>query len=200
VFLEPEAGIAWYDANGRKLEVVVGTQSPYEVTQSLAYLLGEAGAEFKPAKIRAHCAYLGGGFGGRDHTIMPLYIGLAAMFFPDRPVRLGNNRYEQFQSGVKRAAFKTHSRIGIDRATGRIRAFAADHILIGGGLPNFSGQGGDVGATAAIGIYDIPKVDITTVSIHSRGVTAGSMRGYGRLATMPPPQWLSDEAAEAPRP
>src|SRR5262252_8247703 len=56
VFLEPEAGIAWYDASARKLEVVVGTQSPMEVTESLAYLLGEAGAEFKPAKIRAHCA------------------------------------------------------------------------------------------------------------------------------------------------
>jgi CO/xanthine dehydrogenase Mo-binding subunit len=199
VFLEPEAGIAWYDANGRNLEVVVGTQSPYEVTESLAYLLGEAGAEFKPAKIHAHCAYLGGGFGGRDHTIMPLYIALAAMFFPDRPVRLGNNRYEQFQSGVKRAAFKMHSRIGIDRTTGRIRAFAADHILIGGGLANFSGQVGDVGATAAIGIYDIPKVDITTVSTHSRGVTSGSMRGYGTLETMTPLEVLIDEAAEALR-
>jgi len=151
VFLEPEAGIAWYDASGRKLEVVLGTQSPMEATQSLAYLLGEARPEFKPAKIHGHFAYLGGGFGGRDHTIMPLYIALAAMFFPDRPVRLGNNRYEQFQSGVKRAVFKMRSRIGIDRTTGRICAFAADHILIGGGLGNFSGQVGDVGATAAIG-------------------------------------------------
>jgi CO/xanthine dehydrogenase Mo-binding subunit len=199
VFLEPEAGIAWYDASGRKLEVVVGVQSPQEVTESLAYLLGEAQAGFKPDKIHAHFAYLGGGFGGRDHTIMPLYIALAAMFFPDRPVRLGNNRYEQFQSGVKRAVFKMRSRIGIDRATGRIRAFAADHILVGGGLANFSGQVGDVGATAAIGIYDIPKVDVTTVSTHSRGVTSGSMRGYGTLETMTPLEVLIDEAAEALR-
>ena len=197
MFLEPEAGIAWYDATGRKLEIVVGTQSPQEVTESLAYLLGEARAEFKPAGIHANFAYLGGGFGGRDHTIMPLYIALAAMFFPDRPVRLGNNRYEQFQSGIKRHAFRMHSRIGIDRATGRIRAFAADHILNGGGLANFSGQVGDVAATAAIGIYDIPKVDITTVSIHSRGVTAGSMRGYGTLQTMTALEVLIDEAAEA---
>jgi CO/xanthine dehydrogenase Mo-binding subunit len=199
VFLEPEAGIAWYDTSGRKLEIVLGTQSPMEATQSLAYLLGEARPEFKPARIHGHFAYLGGGFGGRDHTIMPLYIALAAMFFPDRPVRLGNNRYEQFQSGVKRAVFKMRSRIGIDRTTSRIRAFAADHILIGGGLANFSAQVGDVGATAAIGIYDIPKVDITTVSIHSRGVTSGSMRGYGTLETMTPLEVLIDEAAEALR-
>ena len=197
MFLEPEAGIAWYDAGARKLEVVVGTQSPQEVTESLAYLLGEARAEFKPAKIHAHFAYLGGGFGGRDHTIMPLYIALAATFFPNRPVRLANNRYEQFQSGIKRHPFNMHSRIGIDRTTGRIRAFAADHILNGGGLPNFSVQVGDVAATAAIGIYDIPKVDISTVSIHSRGVTTGSMRGYGTLQTMTALEVLIDEAADA---
>ena len=35
--------------NKKELEVVVGTQSPMEVTQSLAYLLGEARPDFKPA-------------------------------------------------------------------------------------------------------------------------------------------------------
>ena len=199
MFLEPEAGIAWYDASGRKLEIVVGVQSPQEATELLAYLLGEARAEFKPVKIHTHFAYLGGGFGGRDHTIMPLYIALAAMFFPDRPVRLANNRYEQFQSGIKRHAFKMHSRIGIDRTTGRIRAFAADHVLDGGGLANFSASVADVAATAAISIYDIPKVDVTTVAIHSRGVTAGSMRGYGTLQTMTALEVLIDEAAQALR-
>jgi CO/xanthine dehydrogenase Mo-binding subunit len=199
VFLEPEAGLAWYDAAGRKLEIVLGVQSPLEATESLAYLLGEARTEFKPAKIHAHFAYLGGGFGGRDHTPMPLYIALAAMFLPDRPVRLANNRYEQFQFGIKRHAFKMRSRIGIERSSGRIRAFAADHVLDGGGLANFSANVADVGATAAIGIYDIAKVDVTTVAIHSRGVTAGSMRGYGTLQTMTALEVLIDEAAQALR-
>ena len=52
-------------------------------------------------------------------------------------------------------------------------------------------------ATAAIGIYDIPKVDVTTVALHSRGVTAGSMRGYGTLQTMTALEMLIDEAAAA---
>ena len=63
-------------------------------------------------------------------------------------------------------------------------AFAADHVLDGGGLANFSANVADVGATGAIGIYDIHKVDVTTVAIHSRAVTAGSMRCYGTLQTM----------------
>ena len=112
----------------RALELVVGTQSAMEAAESVAYLLGNARGSFKPAQIHMHCAYVGGGFGGRDHTIMPLYIALAAMFFPDRPVRLANNRYEQFQSGIKRHAYKMRTRIGVDRATGKIRAFAADHV------------------------------------------------------------------------
>ena len=45
---------------------------------------------------------------------------------------------EQFQCGIKRHAFKMHTRIGIDRATGKISGFAADHVLDGGGLANFS--------------------------------------------------------------
>ena len=88
-------------------------------------------------------------------------------------------------------------RIGIDRATGKINAFAADHVLDGGGLANFSANVATVGATAAIGIYDVPKVDVTTVALHSRGVTAGSMRGYGTLQTMTALEVLIDEAASA---
>jgi CO/xanthine dehydrogenase Mo-binding subunit len=124
-------------------------------------------------------------------------VALAGMFFPGRPVRLANDRYQQFQGGIKRHAFKMRSRIGIDRASGKIQAFAADHVLDGGGLANLSVQVATVGATAAIGIYDIPKVDITTVVLHSRGVTAGSMRGYGTLQTMTALEVLVDEAASA---
>ena len=119
------------------------------------------------------------------------------MFFPGRPVRLAHDRYQQFQGGIKRHAFKMRSRIGVDRSTGKIQAFAADHVLDGGGLANFSANVATVGATAAIGIYDVPKVDVTTVALHSRGVTAGSMRGYGTLQTMTALEVLVDEVAAA---
>ena len=126
-----------------------------------------------------------------------LYVALAAMFFPGHPVRLAHDRYQQFQGGIKRHAFKMRSRIGVDRRSGKIQAFAADHVLDGGGLANFSVNVATVGATAAIGIYDVPKVDVTTVAVHSRGVTAGSMRGYGTLQTMTALEALVDEVAAA---
>jgi CO/xanthine dehydrogenase Mo-binding subunit len=197
VFLEPEAGLAWYDTGAKNLELVLGVQSPYETAEDLADMLGNARAPFKPAHIKTLFAYMGGGFGGRDHTPFPLYVALAAVFLPGRPVRLAHDRYQQFQGGIKRHAFKMRTRIGIDRATGKITGFAADHVLDGGGLANFSGTVANVSAVAAIGIYYIPKVDITTVALHSRGVTAGSMRGYGTLQTMTALEVLIDEAAAA---
>jgi CO/xanthine dehydrogenase Mo-binding subunit len=197
MFLEPEGGIAWYDPGRKYLELVVGVQSPAEATESVAFLLGKASAAFRPTRISTHCAYVGGGFGGRDHTPFPLYVALAAMFLPGHPVRLAHDRYQQFQAGIKRHPFKMHTRIGVDRASGKIVAFAADHVLDGGGLANFSPSVATVAANGAIGIYDVPKVDITTVALHSRGVTAGSMRGYGTLQTMTALETLVDEACSA---
>ena len=197
MFLEPESGLGWYNASAKTLELVLGMQSPYEAAEALAYMVGDAQPAFKPAYIKTLFAYMGGGFGGRDHSIMPLYIALAAMFFPDRPVRLAISRYEQFQSGIKRHAFKMRTRMGIDRATGLIGGFAADHVLDGGGLANYSNNVSTVSAIGAIGIYDVPKVDIATTAVHSRGVTAGSMRGYGTLQSMTALEVLIDEAAAA---
>ncbi len=197
MFLEPESGLGWYNTQAKTLELVLGMQSPYEAAEAIAYMLGDTRALFKPAHIKTLFAYMGGGFGGRDHSIMPLYIALAGMFFPDRPVRLAINRYEQFQSGIKRHAFKIHTRIGIDRTTGKISGFAADHVLDGGGLANYSNTVSTVSAIAALGVYDVPKVDIATIALHSRGVTAGSMRGYGTLQTMTALEVLIDEAAAA---
>jgi CO/xanthine dehydrogenase Mo-binding subunit len=197
MFLEPESGLSWYDSSGKTLALVVGVQSPYEAAESVAFLLGEADAKFRPAHIDMNFAYCGGGFGGREHTPFPLYLALAAMAFPDRPVRLANNRFDQFQSGIKRHAFKMRTRIGVNRATGKIVGFAADHALDGGGLANFSASVASVAATAALGIYYAPKSDVTTFSFHSRGVTAGSMRCFGTVQTMTALEVMVDEICAA---
>jgi CO/xanthine dehydrogenase Mo-binding subunit len=197
MFLEPEGALGFYDASRKALELVVGVQSPYEAAQSVAFLLGDAQPDFKPAHVSMNFAYCGGGFGGRDHTPFPLYAALAAAFFPGRPVRLANNRFEQFQSGIKRHAFNIRTRIGVDRGTGKIAGFAADHASDGGGLANFSASVATVAATAALGAYYAPKSDITTYSFHSRGVTAGSMRSYGTVQAMTALEVMVDEISAA---
>lgn len=197
MFLEPEGGLAWYDSTAKTLRLVLGVQSPLEASEALAHLLGQAAPAVRPERIETHFAHMGGGFGGRDHTPFPLYLALAALFLPGRPIRLAHDRFQQFQGGIKRHAFEMRSQVAVDRASGRMRAFAADHVLDGGGLANYSASVAVVSATSAIGIYDIPKVDVTTLARHSRGVTAGSMRGYGVLQTTAALETLVDEAAES---
>ena len=63
--------------------------------------------------------------------------------------------------------------------------------------PIFRASVATVGANAALGIYYVPKVDVTTYAFHSRGVTAGSMRGYGTLQTMTALEVLVDEICTA---
>ena len=134
MFLEPECGLAWYDPSRNNLELVLGVQSPYEAASSVAFLLGEARAPFKPARINAQFAYLGGGFGGRDHTPFPLYVALAAMFLPGHPVRLAHDRYQQFQGGIKRHPFKMHTRIGVGRRAEFARLPPTTYQMVGASL------------------------------------------------------------------
>ena len=54
-----------------------------------------------------------------------------------------------------------------------------------------------VAANAALGAYYAPKSDVTTYCFHSRGVTAGSMRGYGTLQTMTALEVMVDEICAA---
>ncbi len=195
--LETEAGLAWYDPGTKTLQLVLGVQSPYDAATSVAETLRDAKPDFKPARIDAQFASMGGSFGARDHTPFPMYVAVAAMFFPGKPVRLAHDRYQQFQGGIKRHAFKMRTQIGVDRRSGMITAFAADHVLDGGGLANFSASVATVSATSALGIYYVPKVDVTTLAEHTRGVTAGSMRGFGTLQTMTALEVLIDEVCMA---
>ncbi len=196
VFMEPEAGLAWYDSGARKLELVIGVQSPQQAAASVATLVSKNAADQAVGTIVAHCAYVGGAFGGKDHTIYPALRRLGRPVLARPP---GASRQRSLRPvPVRHQAPRRRARAAGWRSTatsGRITAFAADQDLDGGGLANLSAAVAFVGATASIGIYDVPKVDVTTVARHSRAVTAGSMRGFGALQTMTALEVMIDEAA-----
>ena len=183
VFLEPECGIAWYDAGRKNLELVLGVQSPFENAEAIVFLLGETAP---PSSRRASTLNSPmSAADSADATIPRSRCTLRWRGCSSRIVRSGSPTTAI--SSSRRASSGTHSKYtrgsgSIARAA-RLSRFAADHILDGGGLANFSGTVAKVGAQMAIGVYDIPRVDVTTVALHTRGVTAGSMRGYGVLET-----------------
>ncbi|HEV8695539.1 MAG TPA: molybdopterin cofactor-binding domain-containing protein, partial [Lysobacter sp.] len=189
---ELDNGNGWFDAASGTLHCVVATQSPHEVAEDGARMLAAGGLGVK--RLVVHPCYTVG-YGSKDHNPFPFYALMASLYGDGRPVRLANDRYEQFQSTLKRHSFRMQYRIAVDRKSGKFEIFQADMVGDGGGRQNFSPSVCLVAATAAQSIYYFPRSDLASTVIASRALDAGSARGYGTLQSMGATEMLVDEVA-----
>ena len=189
--MEPDSGIAWYD--GRNLAVVMGTQSPYEDARLTIGMVRDSGLALEKLDFITASTV---GYGSKEHPNFPFYIVLAALYAQGRPVRIAFDRWEHFQSALKRHPFWIDTTVAVDAQTGEFRSLRAHMAIDGGGRPNFSNSVGIVGATALQSIYYFPKSDLAVHALASRAVTAGSMRGFGTLQTVTSTEMLVDEIAQ----
>jgi CO/xanthine dehydrogenase Mo-binding subunit len=195
MFMEPESGLGWYDAKSKTLHLTMGTQSPYEDGDACAAVFSAEQCPFKVETVQINACYPGGGFGGRDHSDIPLYLALAAVFAGGRPIRLVNSRFDQFQGGIKRHAAKIQETLAVD-GEGRFQALKSAIELNGGGQNNFSFAVQAVAAQNASSGYYFPRCDIDSKANETIAVTAGSMRGFGTYQSIFALESLIDQAAE----
>lgn len=191
--LEPDNGNGWYDADTRTLHLLVAAQSPYEVAR-VAALMMKDNTRF-PVE---HIELLTGttvGYGSKDHSVFPFYAIAAALYGDGLPVRLANDRYEQFQLGMKRHSVDMDVTLVVDRDSGRFEIMKGMYACNGGGRANFSFSVAQVAATAAQSIYYLPKSDLACSASASQAVEAGSMRGYGTIQVMSITEMMVDEIA-----
>jgi len=191
--LEPDNANCWYDADKQELHMVVPTQSPQEVIDSAVEMVKTSKYPLK--KLFLHPCYTVG-YGSKDHYNFPFYGVMAALYGDGKAVRLANDRYEQFQSSIKRHSFRMKYRIAVDRKSGMLQSFQGTFEANGGGRCNFSPSVAMVAATAAQSIYYFPKNDFAAVAIATRAIDAGSARGYGTLQSMAATEMMIDEFAE----
>lgn len=191
--LEPDNANCWYDQASQTLHMVVPTQSPSEVAATAAGMLAKS--HFGARTLVMHPCYTVG-YGSKDHFNMPFYGLVCALYSDGKPVRIANDRYEQFQTSLKRHAFDIDYQVSVDRQSGKILSFVGDMVANGGGRCNFSPSVAMVAATAAQSIYYLPKSDMTARADASRAVDAGSARGYGTLQSMAATEMLVDELAQ----
>lgn len=191
--MEADNGNVWYDAASGVLHVMVATQSPYEVAEVAAIVVSKSKFHLKEVDLKVGYTV---GYGTKDHSIFPFFCVVAALYGDGRPVRLANDRYEQFQMGLKRHAFWMDNTLVVDRKSGQFRAMTGHFKNDGGGRANFSFSVGFVGATAAQSIYYLPKSDFSAAAIASRAVDGGSTRGYGTLQSMSATEMMVDEVAD----
>ncbi|MFA1239073.1 xanthine dehydrogenase family protein molybdopterin-binding subunit [Serratia odorifera] len=190
--LEPDNANGWYDSATQTLHLVVPTQSPQEVAAEMPRMLAQHNPPLK--QLILHPCYTVG-YGSKDHCNFPYYGAVAAMYGDGHPVRLANDRFEQFQTSLKRHAFDMHYTIAVNRQTGVLQSFHGEMTADGGGRSNFTPSVVMVGATAAQSIYYFPKSDLSSVGLASRAIDAGSARGYGTLQSMAATEMMVDELA-----
>jgi CO/xanthine dehydrogenase Mo-binding subunit len=191
--MEPDNGNAWFDAESGTLHVVTATQSPYTVAGHIAEMAKSS--RFPFASLTFYPGYTVG-YGQKEHHAHPYYVAMAALYGEGNPVRLALDRYEHFQTALKRHSFDIEATIALDEATGQFKVLAADLVGNGGGLMNFSPSVGTVAATAMQSVYYFPNSDLAVTVNASRAVTAGSMRGYGTLQSMTATEMMVDEIAQ----
>ncbi|NBT45370.1 MAG: xanthine dehydrogenase family protein molybdopterin-binding subunit [Gammaproteobacteria bacterium] len=177
MFMEPESGLGWLDQKQKTLHLLIGTQSPQDDANTAAELFKDLEGRFKVETIDFTSCYLGGGFGGRDTSIFCVYLSLAAAY-AEGPVRIIYDRFEQFQSGIKRHPATMDMTLATDDK-GQFQALRTHAVLNGGGRPNLSKYVAQVAGLNATGPYDFPLADILSQAVHTRSAGAGSMRGYG---------------------
>jgi CO/xanthine dehydrogenase Mo-binding subunit len=193
-FMEPEAGLAWYDRAEKTLHLVLGTQSPDHDVQNVATLFSGPKSPMELDKVELVSCYPGGGFGGRDQSVFTMYLAIAAAFAEGRPVRLAYDRFEQFQVGLKRHASKIDQRMVFDKS-GRIQMLLSRLNFDGGGRINLSPAVASLAALSSASAYDVPRASVKSVSRHSPNTAGGSQRGFGGPQAFLATECMIDEAA-----
>ena len=192
--MEPDNCNAWYDAASRTLHILTATQSPAGVIDAVTAMM--KGNTAYPVETLVLLTGSTVGYGSKDYSVFPFYAVAAAFLAEGAPLRMANNRYDQFQMGMKRHSIAMDVTITGDRETGRFEILQGSYTCNGGGRENLSVAVSHVGARGAQSIYYFPKSDLTALAMATPAVEAGSMRGFGSLQSMAATEMMVDEIAD----
>jgi CO/xanthine dehydrogenase Mo-binding subunit len=175
-YLQPEAGIAYYDEEGR-ITVVVAGQWTHEDQEQIAHTL-----DLDPEQVRVIYPAIGGAFGGREDMSVQIVLALAAMRLHergiDRPVKIIWSREESIIGHHKRHAYKLIGKWGATKE-GKILAAQVDVYADGGAYAYTSTKVLGNATLMCVGPYDIPNVKVDAQAIYTNNVPGGAFRGFG---------------------
>jgi aerobic-type carbon monoxide dehydrogenase small subunit (CoxS/CutS family) len=170
-YLEPEAGLAYVEADG-----CVTVQSPSQnITHHrhmLARILG------RPInKVRMIMSTVGGGFGGKEDMIYQGMLALAAIK-TRRPVRYVFTREESIKVSAKRHPFNIRYTMGLKR-DGRIVATKMVMVADGGAYALSTPGVMNKSAILGPGPYDIANVWVDSIGVYTNNTPSGAFRAFG---------------------
>ena len=170
-YLQPEAGLAYIDEEGRVVVESAG-QWTHADRKSIAHAL-----DLPEEKVRVIYPAIGGAFGGREDLSVQIVIALAAMKLK-RPVKIIWSRRESMIGHGKRHAVILRAKWG---ATKDGKLVAAENVLIGdGGAYMYTTNKVLGNATiTSTGPYAIPNVKTDVYGVYTNNVPGAAFRGFG---------------------
>ena len=189
MFIEPDAGIAYYDEKGI-MTVIASTQNAHYDRNEVAAMLG-----VPQNKVRCIQPTTGGGFGGKLDIGVQLHIALLA-HHTKRPVKMVRSRTESTMVSSKRHPITTRVKTG---ATKDGKLVAAQYWLTCD-----AGAYGSYGPAVigrfpvhCVGPYDCPNVRLDATFVYSNNPMCGAFRGFGVPQSSVPAEGQMDAIAKA---
>lgn len=170
-YLQPEAGIAFVDDDGRIIVETAG-QWLHEDRRQIAAIL-----RLPEDQVVIRYAAIGGAFGGREDLSIQHLLALAAWKLR-RPVAMVWSREESIIGHHKRHPMQIRCTWGATR-DGRITAVETEVIADGGAYASTSVEVTKVAALFASGCYEIPNISTTAYAVYTNNVPSGAFRGFG---------------------
>lgn len=175
-FLQPEAGLAYIDDEGR-VTIEVAGQWTHEDQAQVAHAL-----DLPLDQVRIRYPAIGGAFGGREDMSLQIVLGLAVLLLKDRgihrPVRIIWSREESIVGHHKRHPAYIRAKWGATGA-GKIVAVEGELILDAGAYAYTSTKVLGNANLMATGPYEIPNAAIDSYAVYTNNVPGGAFRGFG---------------------
>lgn len=175
-YLQPEAGVAYFDDEDR-ITVIVGGQWIHEDQEQIAHSL-----KLNRDRIRVIYPAIGGAFGGREDMSVQIILALAVLKLDERgirrPVKIVWSRQESIIGHHKRHAYKIHAKWGAKK-TGKLIAAEIKIVADGGAYYSTSTKVLGNATIMCTGPYYIPNVVVDSFAVYTNNLTGGAFRGFG---------------------
>jgi CO/xanthine dehydrogenase Mo-binding subunit len=175
-YLQPEAGIAYYDEEDR-ITVVVAGQWAHEDREQIAHSLN-----LSEEKVRVIYPAIGGAFGGREDMSVQIVLALAVMKLKDlgidRPVKIVWDRRESIIGHHKRHQYKIKTKWGATKE-GKLSAIQADITADGGAYMYTTNKVLGNATLMVAGPYFVPNAWVDSKAVCTNNIPGGAFRGFG---------------------
>lgn len=170
-YLQPDAGVAWIDEEGRVVVKSAG-QWAHDDRRQIARSL-----DLLEEQVRIQYAAIGGAFGGREDLTVQILLAVA-VYKIGRPIKMVWDREETTIGHPKRHTMRIRHKWGATQ-DGRVLAQETEILADAGAYASTSDYVLATTVLLSTGPYEVPNVSVDAKAVYTNNVMGGAFRGFG---------------------